>query len=577
MQTHPRVPAILWALAACLPLVHAFDLEPIVGTVPQIIAVLCWACAVLAQGLAGPGTPFQGVWPKALLSLLAGLALLALTQSLKFSATPDGGLLAAAALLSAAAVFWTVSRQARSLPSLATALFHGLLLAGLLNALVVLLQVCKPDWADDIWVASGALPGRGNGNLRQPNHLATVLLWSAVSLAALVQLGKLRFWAAIPLLALLMLALVLSASRMGMAICLLCGLWAGFDSSMAKYLRRLLALAPVLALFAWLVAGTVLAVASAAPDGDALALNQKLTSWSGQSTRVKVWTETLHLILQNPLWGVGWGEFNFAWTLSPKSPGQVHYFGNAHNLPLQLAVELGLVMATVILTVLVYVCFGACRSAIKSIGDMATVKRAALMMIGVVAIHSMLEFPLWYVTLLLPTAMLLGLCAAHSPQQEAVPVAGKRLNSSMIFGALMVVAASFAAFDYFKIVPLTFAEARASSHLQQEHLKRARSSVLYSWVGYRATARGMPGDPFAVLAAQYSAHGALDVPLLMIWADALNAGGHVDEARFLAQRIAEFSKLEGARYFLPCQQVDSAPKPYQCMPPDKTLGFRDFR
>ena len=63
------------------------------------------------------------------------------------------------------------------------------------------------------------------------------------------------------------------------------------------------------------------------------------------SSRFGIWRNTLALIRAHPWLGVGFGEFNFAWTLTPFPGRPVAFFDHTHNLPLQLAVELGLPLA----------------------------------------------------------------------------------------------------------------------------------------------------------------------------------------------------------------------------------------
>jgi hypothetical protein len=54
-----------------------------------------------------------------------------------------------------------------------------------------LVQVFAPEWPDGDWIAAPASPGRAVGNLRQPNHLSSLLLWSAIAAVALLELRRL--------------------------------------------------------------------------------------------------------------------------------------------------------------------------------------------------------------------------------------------------------------------------------------------------------------------------------------------------------------------------------------------------
>jgi hypothetical protein len=53
--------------------------------------------------------------------------------------------------------------------------------AGVLNLGIGLVQVFAPDWPDGDWIAASGIVGRAVGNLRQPNHLSSLLLWSAIA------------------------------------------------------------------------------------------------------------------------------------------------------------------------------------------------------------------------------------------------------------------------------------------------------------------------------------------------------------------------------------------------------------
>ena len=68
----------------------------------------------------------------------------------------------------------------------------GLVVAGVASALVGLVQVFAPHSPDGNWIALAALAGRAAGNLRQPNHLSSLLLWSVVAVVWLVEAKPLR-------------------------------------------------------------------------------------------------------------------------------------------------------------------------------------------------------------------------------------------------------------------------------------------------------------------------------------------------------------------------------------------------
>ena len=80
------------------------------------------------------------------------------------------------------------------------------------------------------------------------------------------------------------------------------------------------------------------------------------------SSRFGIWSNTLALIAAHPWAGVGFGEFNFAWSLTPFPGRPTAFFDHTHNLPLQLAVELGLPLATLVIVLLLAALWRAWRA-----------------------------------------------------------------------------------------------------------------------------------------------------------------------------------------------------------------------
>ncbi len=60
------------------------------------------------------------------------------------------------------------------------------------------------------------------------------------------------------------------------------------------------------------------------------------------------------MIWHDPWTGVGLGEFNFAWTLTPFARPSGETFTHAHNLFLQWAVETGMPLTLLMIALLVY-------------------------------------------------------------------------------------------------------------------------------------------------------------------------------------------------------------------------------
>ena len=112
----------------------------------------------------------------------------------------------------------------------------------------------------------------------------------------------------------------------------------------------------------------------------------------GCTSRRVLWSNVLHLIAQKPWLGWGWGELDYAhyMTLFPGERFCV-LLDNAHNLPLHLAVELGVPVAALL-------CFAVLAWVWKARpwSETDPARQLAWGILALVGLHSMLEFPLWY-------------------------------------------------------------------------------------------------------------------------------------------------------------------------------------
>jgi hypothetical protein len=117
-----------------------------------------------------------------------------------------------------------------------------------------------------------------------------------------------------------------------------------------------------------------------------------------------LWRNVIELIAQRPWSGWGWSELPFAMYAGEFNPRFCVLVENAHNLPLHLAVELGLPAALL-------VCL-ACVWAIakgKPWADTDPSRRLGWGVLLVLGIHSLVEYPLWYGPFQLALGLSLGL------------------------------------------------------------------------------------------------------------------------------------------------------------------------
>jgi O-antigen ligase len=286
-------------------------------------------------------------------------------------------------LLALGALFFVPWRADGSGP-LARLLATSWLVAALLSTGFALVQYAgvAPQWAP--WVNLPP-PGIVYANLRQRNHFASLI---SLGLVALVWLAARRgsavapsSWVWVLAAAWLGLGNGLSSSRTGLLeLLLLLGLFGLlWRRSQAPGLTRLLLAAAV----GYAVAVLVL------QSGLLVRLQTEPLACASRST---LWPNVLHLIGQQPLTGWGWGGLIYAQFIT-LFPG-LRFCGlldNAHNLPLQLAVEFGLPAAVLVCCYLLWKLVLA-----RPWAEQDRRRQWAWAGLGVIGLHSLLEYPLSY-------------------------------------------------------------------------------------------------------------------------------------------------------------------------------------
>jgi hypothetical protein len=455
--------------------------------------------------------------------------------------------------------------------------------AGVVNIAIALVQVFLPGWPDGEWIAASAIPGRAVGNLRQPNHLSSLLLWSSIGVVALVELRRLALRAGWVLLAAMVFAVVLTASRTGLVSVALLALWGALDRRLSRPVRGLLLAAPLIYAAAWLGMAEW-AAASEHTFGGA----QRLAESDISSSRFGIWSNTLALIRAQPWAGVGFGEFNLAWTLTPFPGRPVAFFDHTHNLPLQLAVELGLPLAAVVIAALMWALARGARNALSAPGDTGTGQRCAMMMVLMIGLHSLLEYPLWYAYFLLPAAWAWGYALQGPPGERGV--LGRVPAPALAWAGIALVAgAAYSVYDYARVVAI-FTVSPGAPPLEQRIVIGQRSVFFAHHADYAAVTSGVP-LPDPAHAFDRASHYLLDTRLMEAWARSLAERGEIDAARNLAARLREFKKPDAEEFFAPCPDAATsaasaasaaasaaagAARPFQCELPAREPGWRAY-
>ena len=565
------------AVALAAPTLLAYNMAPSATLLNQLLAVAGWGGVVWCAGEAR-----QAPWARwrSVLALPAALVLVLMALGWSWSSgLPSSLALQTLLLVSLALLLSYVSWRGRMAEAddgtgEGAAFASAMLLAGLLSAAVAMVQVFAPGWADGHFIVRSGLPGRAVGNLRQPNHLSTLLLWALIAWVPLAHSGRwfgrlLQGWAWGGLGTVLVLAVVLTASRTGTVGILLIAAWGLVDKRLSRRVRVSMLAAPLVYLLCW-----ALMASWAHSTANTFGGEMRLSEGDLSASRFGIWSNTLALIRANPWTGVGLGEFNLAWTLSPFPGRPVAFFDHSHNLPLQLAVELGLPLAAAILALLLWALVQAAVRSWRLQGQAGAASRAAFMMVLMIGVHSLLEYPLWYAYFLLPTAWAWGL-ALREPD-EAVESTAAASPWLQAMGLVMVLGAGWAHYDYNKVTAI-FSTGDGNQSLQ-ERIEDGRGSVLFEHHADYANVTAVDLPSLVMPSFRTTTHSLLDTRLMIAWARALNDTGERDKARYLADRLREFRNPDAKDFFAACDAPSAASgeRPFQCSPAQQPHDWREF-
>lgn len=362
----------------------------------------------------------------------------------------------------------------------ATAVARAWFGAAVLSAVFGLLQYTGAAHSFAPWINQTAL-GEAYGNLRQRNQFASL---TNIGIAALIWgLGggvrggggtRNRQWLMLTAAAVLAAANAASASRTGLLqLLLLAGLGALWQTAKQPEVRRLI----ITATLSYLAAAFVLPLLI----GTAPSLHGVFARMADGSapcaSRITLWSNVLHLIAQKPWTGWGWGELDYA-HFSTLYPGDrfCDILDNAHNLPLQLAVELGIPVAAASCCVIVWLVIR-----LRPWRETQATRQLAWAVLLLIGVHSLLEYPLWYGPFLTAAVLCAVILRRQSPGHAAEPPRVGLLAALAAFAGIGVLCAvAYAAWDYQRVSQIYTAPDSRKAAYRENTLEKIRGSWLFA-------------------------------------------------------------------------------------------------
>jgi O-antigen ligase len=358
----------------------------------------------------------------------------------------------------------------------------ALAVGALLAAAVALAQLA--GWFPSGWVLRAA-GDRLYGNLGQANHLASYLFVGFISIVWLGAVGRLPPSAGVPLTLPILAALAFSGSR---------SVWLYFLAAIAlatwfalrtrdRRMRRagfgLLAALAVCVLFSlpWPAGGETQIAATET------ALRRIGIGATGIRERLPMWLAALEMFRETPFLGAGFGQYAWQYFLLSERLPQLAGTGlndNAHNLLFHVLAELGAAGALIVAA-------GVALWLLEQRFQPRTPARWwMLSILAVLAVHSLLEYPLWYAYFLGLFALLVG---AGSTRHLELHVRSRLAVPAMVAVAWFVLLQL--GWDYRRIELLA---GRPAAEAQSEISALHRGSLL-SHVVELGIVTAMPLDP----------------------------------------------------------------------------------
>jgi len=407
----------LLATALIVPYAVTAHTYPIPTFYSEFVALALWlfvGAAVILLVRESPSTSGFATPAVALVPFLFGLLLVVQAVAMPVAA-PSMAWLGAGFLLAAFMAthigygIVRAGQKERAMVWVATALVLG----GLFAVFCQLIQLfhLETKVAPFVVTYNIKIDRRPFGNLAQANHLATYISFAMAAALYLVQSGRLRvlLWAVLS--AIYSGGLALTVSRgpwLQMAVIIVAGFWialAGTRRDGARGqggLRNWLL--PIVLFVIFVIVNAYVRWANVRYN---LQLDQSAAERfkeAGQiAPRLALWHYGLTMFRGHPLLGVGWGDFPMHQFELVRALGGVEIANNSHDILIDLLAKTGIVGLAIVLV-------GLLAWFVRALRVPHTPERVfGFMLIGVLLMHALVEYPQQYMYFLLPAMFVFGL------------------------------------------------------------------------------------------------------------------------------------------------------------------------
>ena len=537
---------VMLVLCIALPWLNPFASSPSTAVIPLLLSWMLAACALLVvveQPLAKTAWTVRGRL------VAAGLVVWLLASLLWVPQVVDRAL--TAGLLAALMCVWlmvAVGRRAATNEEMLRWIVAALLAAAVISSALGLMQYLglAREWAP--WV-NQPLKGDAFANLRQRNQfasltslgLAALLGWVSVRSAA-IQMTRSTWVGAWAVLHILAAGVACSVSRTGamqwvlVSACMAVWVWRTVHPHRRAGLLWLTLAAPVLVVL-WSVLMPWFALQTTGDWGASMILRVtgQAQDYAVCAGRRVLWSNVLALVAQHPWLGWGWGETDFAHFMT--GYGSLRFcdmLDNAHDFPLHVAVEFGVPFA---LAVMAAIAAWVLRR--QPWREHNPWRMMAWCLLVVLALHSLLEYPLWYG----PFQMTLGLAIGLLWDAPDAPASEEAQEGPMLVAALLFIGCLYAAWDFNRVGQIYRQPASRDAAYRDNPLGHAKQSWLFRNQADFAelTTREVSVDNAAEVYPQALRlmHYSPEARVVQRVIDSGKLLGHDEQAQALSDRLAD--------------------------------------
>lgn len=271
-------------------------------------------------------------------------------------------------------------------------------------------------------------------NFAQPNNMSTFLVMGLMACLYLFEQQKLKKSLLILVSIFILFAIALSQSRTAWVVCLF--FMAYWTYKTYKYPVRLRS--PYMlfwvVFFALIIA--ILPIINQLVASLGVIQVVETSSATERATtgylRFDIWAQMLLAIQQHPFMGYGWGKTSLAQLTVFNLHPSHEWVTSGHNVLLDIIVWNGLPLGLLIIA------YMACWILWLNQKAKTLESIIALLMVGAILIHALLEFPLRYAYFLFPFGFLLGFVQSESPTLKAFILSKHIVKAIVVIGSIFM-------------------------------------------------------------------------------------------------------------------------------------------